>query len=268
MFNLEFKQTSKMRHFCDLCSADEEDQPERINRIHDVGDKVDTGHEGDNNQHIPFTETITGVWFGIVLEAVQRPHDHSCDVHQHCQHVADRQDFVERCREERQQAADGENDDKDGKNEADGVNSNTPLEPWVLGVVAVVQTDEDDAGHKGLYNLEEAWDCGKESTDLTRFGPGHPNLTGVQDEGHIGSNSGPNLPAANGASVEAGIDDGCCQYHEGSQHGKSGGEIVPGDGQLCTESGEFQEEDEEGYAEAEAPGEHTPRPEGARYVAH
>lgn len=208
------------------------------------------------------------LWPGVVLEAVQWPDDHSGDVHQHCQHIAACQDFVKWCREERQKAADGKNDDNEGKDEANGVDSNTPLEPWILRVKTGVQAGEDDAGHKGLQNLEEAWDCGQKSTNLTRFSPGQPNLKCIQDEGQTGSNSGTNLFAAVRTSEEDRIDDGCCQHHKSTQHGKSGSEVIPGNGQLSVETGEFQKDYEEGDAEAEAPCEHAPRPEGISTVAH
>lgn len=94
----------------------------------------------------------------VVLEAVQRPHDDSCGVHQHCQHVTAYQDLIKWSGEERQKASDGKKDDNEGKDEANGVDSDTPLEPWVLSVVIISQADEDDAGHKGLKNLEQAWD--------------------------------------------------------------------------------------------------------------
>lgn len=150
---------------------------------------------------------------GIVLEAVQRPDDHGCHVHQHCQHVAACQDFVKRRGEERQKAADGKNDDDEGKNEANRVDSDAPLEPWKPRVPVGVQADENDAGHKGLQNLEEARDCGQKSTNLTRFSPGQANLNGVQDESQTGSNTGTNLSTAAGrASEEGGVDDGRCQH--------------------------------------------------------
>ena len=81
-----------------------------------------------------------------------------------------------------------------------------------MTINAFLQADEDDAGHKGLQNFEETWDCGQKSTYLTRFGTGQPNLNGVQDEGQNGGNSGTNLYATVGASVKDRIDDGCCQH--------------------------------------------------------
>lgn len=105
--------------------------------------------------------------------------------------------------EEGQKAADGKTDDNDGKNEANTVDSDTPLEPCSFRVVVVVQADEDDAGQEGLQNLEEAWDGGHKSTDLARFSPGQPNLSGVQDEGQKGSNSGTNIFATARASEDA-----------------------------------------------------------------
>lgn len=167
---------------------------------------------------IPFTQNPTQavtradtrLW--VVLEAVQWPDNHSCDVHQNCQHVAARQDFVKWCREQRQKAADGKNNNSDGKNEANGVDSDTPLEPWKLCVPVLVQADEDDAGYKGLQNLEETWNRGQKSTNLTRFSTDQPNFNGVQNEGQTGSNTGTDLSAAVRTSEEGRIDDGSCEH--------------------------------------------------------
>ncbi|KAF3846476.1 hypothetical protein F7725_003554 [Dissostichus mawsoni] len=120
------------------------------------------------------------------------------------------QDFVKWCGEERQKAADGKDDDEEGKDEANGVDSDTPLEPWITRVLAVVQADEDDAGHEGLQDLEEARDCGQEPTQLAGFSSGQPHFNGVQDKDQTGSDCGTDLSAAAGASVEPGIDDGRC----------------------------------------------------------
>lgn len=148
-------------------------------------------------------------WNGMGLEAVQRPDDHSCNVHQHGQHIATGQNFIKWY--EKLKAANGKNDDKEGKKKANGIDSNTPLEPCILIVPVIVQACEDYAGHKGFKNLKEAWDRGQKSTNLTRFGAGQPNLNGVQDEGQTGSNSGTNLFAIGAGEVD-GIDDGCCQH--------------------------------------------------------
>ncbi len=78
--------------------------------------------------------------------------------------------------------------------------------------VWTAQADEDDEGHEGLQNLEKAWDCGQKSTNLIRFSPGQPNLSGIQDEGQKGNDTGTNLSAAGRASEEVGIDDGWCKH--------------------------------------------------------
>lgn len=49
-------------------------------------------------------------------------------------------------------------------------------------------------------------------------------------------------------------------HHQSSQHGKGGGKIIPGNGQLGADAGEFQDQYEEGEKEAKAPSEHTPYP--------
>lgn len=160
-------------HIHNLCSAYEKDQPKGINRIHNVSNKVDTGHERNDHIIIPFAGNCWCAGVGpFLLEAVKWPNDHSCHVHQHRQHVATCQDFVKRYGEESQNTADGKNDDNDGKNEANGIDSDAPLEPWKFRELLVVQANEDDAGHKGLQNLEEAWNGGQKSTDLTTSSSG------------------------------------------------------------------------------------------------
>lgn len=76
----------------------------------------------------------------------------------------------------------------------------------------MVQRDEDDAGHEGLEDLEEARDGGEEPADLAGFGPGQAHLRGVQDEGQTGSDGGGDLLPAWGTGEEGGVDNG------GSQH--------------------------------------------------
>ena len=38
----------EMRNICRLCSSDEEHESKGINRIHDVSNEVDTGHDRDD----------------------------------------------------------------------------------------------------------------------------------------------------------------------------------------------------------------------------
>lgn len=89
-----------------LCFSGEENQLERIHCVHNVGNKVEVGHESNNKLKIPCTAYWAVAWSGIVPEAVEWPDDGSCDVHQHSQHIADYQNFVNRCREAGQQASD------------------------------------------------------------------------------------------------------------------------------------------------------------------
>lgn len=51
------------RNMCNLCSAYEKDQPKGINRIHNVSNKVDTGHERNDNIIIPFAGNCW--WAGV-----------------------------------------------------------------------------------------------------------------------------------------------------------------------------------------------------------
>lgn len=51
-------------------------------------------------------------------------------------------------------------------------------------------------------------------------------------------------------------------HHERGQHGKGGGEVIPGDGHPGMEGGELHDEDEEGDEATEDPGEHAPGPVG------
>lgn len=76
----------------------------------------------------------------------------------------------------------------------------------------MVQRDEDDAGHEGLEDLEEARDGGEEAADLAGFGPDQAHLRGVQEEGQTGNDGGGDLLPAGDTREERGVDDG------GSQH--------------------------------------------------
>lgn len=101
-----------------LSRGDEEHQPERVDRVHNVNHKVETGHERHYNLVIPVAVAATPVGSAVVvLEAIERPYHHARHVHQHGQHVVARQHLVEWEREERQQAADSKEDDDEGEDE-------------------------------------------------------------------------------------------------------------------------------------------------------
>lgn len=101
-----------------LSRSDEEHQPERVDRVHNVNHKVETGHERHYNLVIPVAVAATPAGSAVVvLEAIERPYHHARHVHQHGQHVVARQHLVEREREERQQTADSEEDDDEGEDE-------------------------------------------------------------------------------------------------------------------------------------------------------
>lgn len=55
--------------------------------------------------------------------------------------------------------------------------------------------------------------------------------------------------------------------HEARQDGKGGGEVIPGERQLCVDSCELQDENEKSDEGAEAPGEHGPYPVGRSDVS-
>lgn len=101
-----------------LSRSDEEHQPERVDRVHNVNHKVETGHERHYNLVIPVAVAATPAGSAVVvLEAIERPYHHARHVHQHGQHVVARQHLVEREREERQHAADSKEDDDEGEDE-------------------------------------------------------------------------------------------------------------------------------------------------------
>lgn len=102
----------------DLSRGDEEHQLERVDRVHNVNHKVETGHECHYDQVIPVAGAATPAGSAVVvLEAIERPYHHTRHVHQHGQHVVARQHLVEREREERQQAADSKEEDDEGEDE-------------------------------------------------------------------------------------------------------------------------------------------------------
>lgn len=79
-------------------------------------------------------------------------------------------------------------------------------------VKAVVQAEEDDAGHDCLDNLEEAWGYEQKSHLLTGFSEYQPDLGGVQDEGQRGSHTGTNTQDTSEASEDDRIYDRGCHH--------------------------------------------------------
>lgn len=149
----------------------------------------------------------------MVPQGVDRPNDQSCHVHQHSHRIAACQNFSEP-RQKGQEAADCQAYDEEGENETNAVDGDAPLErvvPCQLCSTFVVQAHEDDAGHKGLQDLELPRDCGQKAADRTSFSPGETHLGGVQTEDQKGNNSGGDTFAACEGSVEENI----CE--EGSQ---------------------------------------------------
>lgn len=159
-----------------------------------------------------------------------------------------------------QQPTDGHEDDEERNDEADGVDGHAPLHPGKPAVTVRVQRDEDDAGDERLQDLQQARHGGQEPADLPGSGSGQAHLHGVQDEGQTGEHRGRDPTGARRAHEKLGVDDRGRQDHQGGQHGKRRGEVLPGDGHLGVEVGQLQDDDEEGHETAEAPCEHAPGP--------
>ena len=147
------------------------------NTIDSVHNKVKNGHEGDHEDLVPL---------GLILrpfKAVKWPDHHGRHVHHGRQHVGHRDQPLEGHREVREQLSDGQQDDEQGADEAQAVDCHAPLEAWRLRELLRVQGGEDDAGHKGLQDLQETRHGGQEAADLPA-GPqaGHHHLATVYEE--------------------------------------------------------------------------------------
>lgn len=144
----------------------EEDHLYRVDRIQNIDHQVDHGHERHHNQIVPGTVgTRNGP--GVVLETIQWPDDRGSHVHHGGQNIIDREQFVKREGEERQQLTDGEEDDDECEDEAEGINRHAPLQSRIKWKPCRIQRREDNTGHQSLEDLEEARDSGQEATDLT-----------------------------------------------------------------------------------------------------
>ncbi|KAI4822574.1 hypothetical protein KUCAC02_008111 [Chaenocephalus aceratus] len=131
------------------------------------------------------------------------PDDHSCEVHQHRQHVACCQDFV-KCREERQKAADGKDDDEEGKDEANGVDSDTPLEALITKYWWWSKQMKMMQATKASRTLRRPGTVDRNPLSSPGLARVSPTSTAYRIK------TRQEVTAAAGASVEPGIDDGRC----------------------------------------------------------
>lgn len=231
-----------------------------MSAVHNVNDAVDHAHEGDHHQFVPAAERAALAGPGAVAKAEQRPDDHGRHVHRRCYDVMDDHKLVEGEGKYQRHPCNGEQDDEDGEGEAQRVDGHAPLQPRGA-ILAALQRREDEAGEEGLQKLQDAGDGGEEAHGLppgTKASP-HP-FGSVHAHAYPRHHRGADLPGAGGAGEEDGVDDGRGEAHEARQHGEGCGEVIPGEGQLAAELGELQDQDQQREEEAEAPGEHAPRP--------
>lgn len=202
-------------------------------------------------------------------ETIHWPDHHSCHIHHCCQNVIHDHQLVKGEWEKRGQLSEGEQDYEDGKDEAQGVHGHAPLHSWGDGVLAHLQGREDETGEEGLQHLHYAGQRGEEPAVLpTRTKASQGHFACVHSETHPGHHGGADLAVADLAGEKGGVDDGDGEAHEARQHSEGSGEVIPGERQFGVGGCELQDENEKGEEEAEAPGEHAPRPVGRCAMSH
>lgn len=158
-----------------------------------------------------------------------------------------------------------EQDDGSRQNEADAVDWHAVLE----GIVTVVQhrvadEDEDDAGHKGLANFQQAGGCGHVAGHLAWTRLADANLGHVGDGGQAGEDGRHDAVVTRftwscwALEEVEGEDDGGRQAEQGGVAGKGDREILPGNRGSGLKAEQLHQDDKQSPSEAEGPAEDAP----------
>jgi len=202
----------------------DEDHLGGVDQVHQVGDEVEDGEEGDPQALVPPTVPAAGVGALHTIEAVEGPNDGGGDVHHQGQGIVAHQHLLQRAGHVGEAPANGEDNDEEGDDEANRVDSHTPLQAGFRTVV--IQQGEDETSHIGFKDLEEPRHGGEEAADVPWLGAGEPHLEGVGEEAEAGDGGGHSLPGTLAAAAGTADEGGGEDYrggkdHQRRQHGES-----------------------------------------------
>lgn len=128
----------------------------------------------------------------------------------------------------------------------------------------VADKDEDDAGHKGLAHLEQAWRRGHVASHFAGSRLADANLADVGHGGQAGEDRGNDtvvvdlVSSGDALDVRKGEDNGGGQAQQRGVAGKGYGEVLPGDRSSGLEAKELHQEDEQSTGKAKGPAEDAP----------
>lgn len=205
-----------------------EHHPYGISAVQNVNDTVHDAYDSDHHQFVPATDGAAVTGPGVVVEAEQRPDDHGRHVHHRCYDVMDDHDLVKGEGKFQRHLSNGEQDYKDGEDEAQRVDGHTPLQSRGV-VLAGLQGREDETSEEGLQKLHNAGDGGEEPDGLPPGTKASPHRLGsVHADAYQRDDRSGDLAGAGGAGEKDGVDDGRGEAHEAPQHREGCGEVLPG----------------------------------------
>lgn len=250
-------------------------QAGRVDQVDQVKDEVDRREHRHGHVLIPHTQTlrvaaVVGPIFRpsiLGVEVEDGPDDSRRQIEDHSQQGVGGQEACEGEGKAAGALAYAEQDDDRRQDEADAVDRHAVLE-CVVTVVShgVADEDEDDAGHKGLADFQEAWSGRHVAGNFSRTRLAHAHLADVGDGGQAGEDGRHDavvagLALANGAlEIIEREEDGGGQAEQGSVAGEGDGEVLPGHRGSGLQAEELHQDDEEGPGESEGPAEDAPVP--------
>lgn len=256
-----------------LSSSADKHQAGGVDQVGQVKDEVDPREHGHRHELIPTAQPQLGVavvgpvfWPAVLgVKVEDGPDDGRWQVEDHGQQGVARQEAREGEGEAAGALAYAEQDDGRRQDEADAVDGHAVLER-VVSVVhhGVADEDEDDAGHEGLADFQQAGGRGHVAGHLARTRLADAHLGHVGDGGQAREDGrhdavGADFTLARGALEEVeGEDDGGGQAEQGGVAGEGDREVLPGNGSSGLEAEELHQEDEQTPGETEGPAEDAP----------
>lgn len=255
-----------------LPSSADKHQAGGVDQVGQVEDEVDSGEHGYRHELIPNAQPLRAaatawpVFCSVVLgvKVEYGPDDGCWQIEGHSQQGIGRQKAGKWEGKAAGALSYAEQNDGRWQDEADAVDGHAVLE-FMLAVIQhrVADEDEDDAGHEGLADFQQARGCGHVAGYLawTRLADAH--LAHVGDSGQAGKDGWHDaevaLTLACGALEEVeGEDDGGRQAEQGGVASKGDGEVLPGKGGSGLQAEQLHQDNEQSPSEAEGPAEDAP----------
>lgn len=253
-------------------SSVDKHQASGIDQVTQVKDEVDTGEHSHCHALIPRAQPVSAAWVGplfrstvVGVKVEDGPDDGGRQIEDHSQHGIGRQEAGKWEGETAGALTDTEYDDGCWQDEADAVDRHAVLKRMVTVVqYGVADKDENDAGHKGLADLQQAWGCGHVAGHLARTRLADAHLTNVGNGGQAGEDSWHNAIVVDLASTLGALevvkreDDGGRQAEQGGVAGEGDREVLPGNRGSGLKAKQLHQENKESAGKTEGPAEDAP----------